>query len=457
MTYLLPSTPSYPKRVRRYLAGLGADAPVAPVRSVPVVSTPVEPTSASSTTTDQTTEGAPSRGVVRGVGVTPLPGSTTTTDQNSDGTPQQGMCLVTSGPSTGSVTSIVPCANVGNNTGGTVQPVDSAVPSTPATPVPSNYPINEPYYASDGSVWVWNSVSSEWQEEQAPGSVATTSTGYVTAASSPAAVGSGSFTVGLSSVSYQVVLQNGAYYALNSSGQAIAGPFYSVPTSSQVQSAYLSGGASTAAASYGSSIASPVPAGYPTSEPYYDAYGDVWTYNATTGQWVETGTSSYGASAISPVPAGYPTTEPYYDTENDTVWTYNATSGQWMETSSAYGATGYQAPGTSPVPAGYPITQPYYASDGSVWNYNPTTGTWVETELPGTAAASLATQYGGAATGASAAPSTTNVNTAPSGPSDYQSVIDWFDQSTLISGVKNIWVIGIGLLAYTWLKNRRRG
>lgn len=248
--------------------------------------------------------------------------------------PGQGMCIVTSSPATGSVTSTVPCANVGPNRGGTVQPVDTALPANPATPVPGNYPTNEPYYASDGSVWTWNSSIDEWQEEQAPGSV------------------------------------------------------------------FLP--------SYGSSAISPVPAGYPTTQPYYAANGSVWSYNPTAGQWMQVSSSS-----------------------------------------SIYG-TGYGYPGSSPVPAGYPITQPYYAGDGSVWNYQPTTGTWVETELPGTAAASLVS---------SGAPGSGGVMVSTAAPaavtSDYGAVLDWFGQSTIIGGVKNIWIVGGAALLVLFLKNRK--
>ena len=49
----------------------------------------------------------------------------------------------------------------------------------------------------------------------------------------------------------------------------------------------------------GSSVyTTPVPAGYPTNQPYYDASGNIWTYNANTGQWSVTGTTATGGALI---------------------------------------------------------------------------------------------------------------------------------------------------------------
>ncbi|HXU18980.1 MAG TPA: hypothetical protein VN788_00195 [Verrucomicrobiae bacterium] len=103
----------------------------------------------------------------------------------------------------------------------------------------------------------------------------------------------------------------------------------------------------------------------------------------------------------------------------------------------------------SPVPASYPKTQPYFAADGGVWNWNPTSGVWVETQLPGSAAAALVSQ-------GAAAPSVSVTSAAPVTESSYQSVIDWFNSESLISGVKNFWILGAGFLGYL-LITRKRG
>lgn len=261
---------------------------------------------------------------------------TTTTTVTPSGAPQTGNCVVQSSPETGGVTSVVPCANVGPNRGGTIAPVNPAAPQLPQTPVPSNYPTTQPFYASDGSVWNYNSVSAQWMQTQAPG------------------------------------------YAQ----RIFAAPLYS-----------------------------PVPAGYPTNQAYFAVDGSVWSYSSSSGQWMET--------------------EPPGSSQNP--------------------SSGYISTLASPVPAGYPTTQPYFSTDGSVWNYNSTIARWVETQLPGSAAAALLNQQASGTPVTSAAPVTVQT-----GASSYQSVIDWFSQDTIISGIKNVWILGAGFLAYTFLKNKGR-
>lgn len=89
---------------------------------------------------------------------------TTTTTTSPAGNPSQGQCVVESSPETGGVTSLVPCSTLGPNRGGTVAPANPAIPSTP---VPSNYPVTQPFYAADGSVWTFNSTQGQWVESQA--------------------------------------------------------------------------------------------------------------------------------------------------------------------------------------------------------------------------------------------------------------------------------------------------
>jgi hypothetical protein len=93
---------------------------------------------------------------------------------------------------------------------------------------------------------------------------------------------------------------------------------------------------------------------------------------------------------------------------------------------------------TSPVPSGYPTNQTYTDGSGNIWQYNATTGAW---GIVGSVYAGGAlTDVTPAATG-----STVSVSTGSSVPteSDYQSILDWLSQSSLIPSVPN-WVVALG-------------
>jgi hypothetical protein len=99
----------------------------------------------------------------------------------------------------------------------------------------------------------------------------------------------------------------------------------------------------------------------------------------------------------------------------------------------------------TPVPAGFPTNQLFIHIDGSEWIYSAAQSKWISAGTPINVNAAAST----AATPASTTPATTTVITAPApaaAPADssgYQSILDWFPQSTLISGVPN-WAIAIG-------------
>jgi hypothetical protein len=205
---------------------------------------------------------------------------------------------------------------------------------------------------------------------------------------------------------------------------------------------------------------SPVPQNYPINQLYVDSSGNTWEYNSSAGDWfqISTTTSSSPSGYISNtnVPVGTPTNAPYVDTRGN-IWTYNPYAGTWIETSvvGTASTTGAYNQGT-PVPVGYPTNEAFTDSQGNVWTYSPVTGMWVESSSyttalsaatagsalpagyvidPSTGQPVLGTSID-PATGVSYAQEAANAAT----PSSTSTLLSWFTQQTLITGVPN-WII----------------
>jgi hypothetical protein len=135
-----------------------------------------------------------------------------------------------------------------------------------------------------------------------------------------------------------------------------------------------------------------------------------------------------------PVPVGTPTTSPYVDASGN-LWTYSANGGGWINSNAA---PGYYS--GSSVPLSTPTNTTYTDPNGNVWAM--IGGQWVNT----TAA--------GAAIPANAAPTSISVSTAPA-TSSATDILTWLQGSTLISGVPNwVIAAGAGLLALKLSKGR---
>jgi hypothetical protein len=80
-----------------------------------------------------------------------------------------------------------------------------------------------------------------------------------------------------------------------------------------------------------------VPASQPTSQPYTDSSGNVWTYNASTGMW-QSATATPLATSLpgQVVPTSQPVSQPYTDA-NGNVWTYNPATGEWTSPTAGAG------------------------------------------------------------------------------------------------------------------------
>jgi hypothetical protein len=194
--------------------------------------------------------------------------------------------------------------------------------------------------------------------------------------------------------------------------------------------------------------ASPVPSGYPTDQIYVSPSGAFYEYNSTSGQWVDVGTPyNTGAAATagttstyanSPVPSTWPTDEVYQDSSGN-EWVYNGQS--WTN----YGPTSY-FPGTS-IPITTPTNEIYTDALGNQWSYS--NGNWQLIASPSSTTSAL-TAAGTPTQGA------TSVTGSPAPVSGTESLLDWFSESTLISGVPN-WVLaaGAGLLALKLMKRGR--
>lgn len=199
---------------------------------------------------------------------------------------------------------------------------------------------------------------------------------------------------------------------------------------------------------------SPVPQGYPTTELFTDSSGNVWQFQTSSGQWVKisttTAASPTGFIANTPVPVGTPTDTPFVDSTGN-IWTYSSAAGTWIEQSvvgSSSGAGGFYA-GT-PVPIGYPTNQAYVDAYGNTWTYSSVSGTWVESSAYYSA---LTAATSGSANPGGGSSSSTTIQQAPA--SETQSLLDWFSEQTLISGIPN-WMIA-AVAGFAALKITQRG
>jgi len=134
-------------------------------------------------------------------------------------------------------------------------------------------------------------------------------------------------------------------------------------------------------------------------------------------------------SAPGPTAVGATANAPYVNSDGS-IWVFNTPTGQYVE---MYGPN-------STLASAYASSSVEIASDGSVWGYSSSTQTWTQLLAPNSALANAA----------SPAPPSSAVATAQS---DYQSVLNWLQQTTLLQGlgissVPNwIVVLGVGLVA----------
>jgi len=104
----------------------------------------------------------------------------------------------------------------------------------------------------------------------------------------------------------------------------------------------------------------------------------------------------------------------------------------------------------TPVPGNFPTNQIFVNTDGSQWIYSTSQTKWISAGTPvnvnaGSSAASSTTPAAQTPAPVTAAVDPSQVSAAAAAPatSDYQSVLDWLGQSTLISGIPN-WAIALG-------------
>jgi hypothetical protein len=281
---------------------------------------------------------------------------------------QSGYCVFTSSPQTGGVTSVEPCTagpggtpisgsiptgycvNPGNASQGgnpTISPCTGAAGQTPVGTLPPVATVAAPVIVSSGVV---------------PGGVPVGPSGTLSAP-----------------ISYNIVSYNGSYYVQNLSGQTIGGPYSSIPTAQQIQQTITP-----------NSVNSQIPA-------------------ATSSTTSTTAPTTATPTAASPVPSTQPTNVPYVDSQGN-IWTYNATTGQWQITGN------------------------------------------VDSVLSDSSESAYASEEYAAAAGAPSVPASPAGGGGGSSP--YQSIINWLDSDSLISGVQNFWILGGAVVGVYLLKNR---
>jgi hypothetical protein len=330
--------------------------------SVPASSTATATSSvAKRLTATSTTTGGPG-----GQTGKPIGGVYPTTPSGS----QSGYCVFTSSPQTGGVTSVAPCTSA---SGGV--PISSSIPT--------GYCVNPGIASQGGNPTIGPCTG-------AAGQTPVGTTPPVATPAAPVIVSSGVVPGGVpvgpsgtlsAPISYNIVSYNGSYYVQNLSGQTIGGPYSSIPTAQQIQSTITP-----------NSVNSQIPA----------------ATSSTTGTTTTTATPT----VASPVPSTQPTNVPYVDSQGN-IWTYNASTGQWQITGN------------------------------------------VDSALSDSSESAYASEEYAAAAGAPSVPASP-AGGGGGGSSPYQSIINWLDSDSLISGVQNFWILGGAVVGVYLLKNRGR-
>lgn len=119
-------------------------------------------------------------------------------------------------------------------------------------------------------------------------------------------------------------------------------------------------------------------------------------------------------------------------------------------------------PGT-PVPGNFPQNTLFMAPDGSQWAYSAAQSKWLNVGVPynlnpgAIAPAPSSSAIVPAAPSASGSPVSVTISPAAAAPSSYQSVLDWLNTDSVISGVKNFWLAGAVAVGVMVLKNQGAG
>jgi len=136
-----------------------------------------------------------------------------------------------------------------------------------------------------------------------------------------------------------------------------------------------------------------------------------------------------GASAGTPVPAGFPANQLFINTDGS-QWIYSSSQSKWINAGTPTNVSAAQSPAATPTTPATATGATQIDGQGNTWTYNGST--WQLT----TAASSSSLPAG---TVSSVAPTAA----APADASGYSTILDWFTQSTLISGVPN-WAMALG-------------
>lgn len=375
--------------------------------------------------------------------VTPGSGGTSSTAAAtaaaaSNPTVQSGYCVFTSSPETGGVTSVAQCSaapgGVPIQTGTAESPyaTNAAPTSSVSSPVPSTWPTNQPYTDSYGNIWTYSSYYG-WQI-----------TGSVSGIENEGTTGE------LTAQQVAAESASGGYFSSN--GQSVQGNQLAPPSNFPINLTYISSNGSVwnfnpRAGVWQSSNANGIAA--PQSQ---------MLTTADTGEEYSTG--YYGASGSSTAPPStWPTTEPYTDS-NGNVWTYSAATG-WQITSNVYGANALQATGASVVPSNWPTNEPYTDASGNVWTYTGNgwqisqygTGTNPYTSAAAEQTAAVSAQ--GANTAAGSPGTNVSVGGAAASPGPYDSIVNWLGEQTLIPGMSNGMILLIAGVGIFLLKGKR--
>jgi hypothetical protein len=175
---------------------------------------------------------------------------------------------------------------------------------------------------------------------------------------------------------------------------------------------------------------------------FQDTNGNIWVYTSN-GTWLNLGAGGTSTTAV-----GAPT-QPGALPPTTTTTTTPTTATPTTATPTV----------ASPVPSTQPTNVPYVDSQGNIWTYNATTSQWqitgnVDSALSDSSESAYASEEYAAAAGAPSVPASPAGGGGGSSP--YQSIINWLDSDSLISGVQNFWILGGAVVGVYLLKNRGR-